>query len=117
MGPFESHEWCMSLSVVDLNNDGNADIVCNSATNMGLRDGLELFFIFEDGQFKPLGTLSDENELQEDLKNLGQKHPVLVGNAKLNGVQHLVAIWQLWVNESGKGDTIKSFKIRTLPLK
>ena len=32
---------------------------------------LELFFIFEDGQFKPLGTLSDENELQEDLKNLG----------------------------------------------
>jgi len=116
MGPFEGHEWCMSLSVVDINNDGNADIVCNSATNMGLRDGLELYFIFEGGQFRPLSSLSTESELQEKLKNLAQKHPVLVGKANLNGVPNLIAIFQLWVDESGKGETIKSFKIRALPL-
>tara|TARA_B110000090_G_C13226109_1_gene386750 strand:+ start:42 stop:743 length:702 start_codon:yes stop_codon:yes gene_type:complete len=116
-GPFDGHEWCMSISIVDLNSDGKDDIVCNSATNMGLREGLELFFIFKDGQFNPLMSLKDESGLQKRLQNLAKKHPVLVSSVNLNGTQNLIAIWQLWVDETGKGDTIKSFKIRALPLK
>lgn len=116
-GPFDGHEWCMSISIVDLNSDGKDDIVCNSATNMGLREGLELFFIFNDGQFNPLSSLKNESDLQKRLQNLAKKHPVLASSANLNGTQNLIAIWQLWVDETGKGDTIKSFKIRALPLK
>ena len=116
-GPFDGHEWCMSISIVDLNSDGKDDIVCNSATNMGLREGLELFFIFNDGQFNPLSSLKDESDLQKRLQNLAKKHPVLASSANLNGTQNLIAIWQLWVDETGKGDTIKSFEIRALPLK
>ena len=117
VGPFKGHEWCMSLSVVDLNSDGYADIVCNSATNIGLRDGLELYYLFEDGQFKPLSSRSTESLLQEELKELEKNHPILAGAANLNGIPDLIAIFQFWVDESGKGDTIKFIKIRALPLK
>ena len=116
LGPFDGYEWCMSISMVDLNNDGFDDVVCNSATNLGLREGLELYFIFKDGKYLPLRSTSGLGELQTKLKSISEGHPILVGHANLNGVNNLVAIWQLWVNESGKGDTIKSIKVRTLPL-
>ena len=76
----------------------------------------ELIFLFKDGQFNPLSSLKNETDLQKNLQNLAKKHPVLVSAANLNGTQNLIAIFQLWVDDTGKGETIKSFKIRALPL-
>lgn len=115
--------WCNTLFAVDVNNDGQKDLLCPYSSNFepSKRDQV---WINESGKF--VGISADkykDSPLAAQLKKI-EKLPVgqlgvqmtFEGPAKINGVNYLIFFEKKWENTGGKVDQLQYFQVLGLPI-